>query len=153
MRVTIRKIELVPPPPPNRQPAMQRLDAYRRFVHVAMPLVPHFCKFYLASMTVTAQYISREWEYHNYVLSTKEMKGSHTADILAEDFDAVLGDWCLSGKKVGLSVTTDNAANTSLAMKKSAASPIHIRCMAPTLNISTEKALEIPGFVERSAVW
>ena len=30
--------------------------------------------------TVTAQYISREWEYHNYVLSTKEMKVSHTAD-------------------------------------------------------------------------
>lgn len=89
--------------------------------------------------TVTSQYINNDWELKNNILTTTEMIESHTAENLAAEFEEVLADWKL--KKDFITVTTDNAANISLAMKKCAV--IHLRCMAHTLNLSTQKALQI----------
>ena len=87
--------------------------------------------------TVTALYINDHWELKNVVLVTKEFGDSQTANKLSDDFETFLQSWKLS--KTNITVMTDNAANITLAMKK--CSIKHVRCMAHTLNLSSQKAL------------
>lgn len=89
--------------------------------------------------TVTVQYLDSNWNFQTKVLSTREVTESHTGENLAEDFKAVLEEWDLSIS--GVSVTTDNASNVSLAMGMCGV--IHVRCMAHTLNLATQRALGI----------
>jgi hypothetical protein len=90
--------------------------------------------------TVTSQYMNKDWEIISYVLNTQEMTESHTADNLAADFNVILEEWKLNRNSV--SVTTDNASNITLAMSKCGV--VHIRCMAHTLNLASQKALQTP---------
>lgn len=90
--------------------------------------------------TVTAQYLTDEFEFQSHVLCTTEMVESHTAENLLAEFEFVLDDWKL--QKSMISVTTDNASNISAAMAKSDV-VVHIKCMAHTLNLATQKALQV----------
>ena len=67
------------------------------------------------------------------------MMDSHTAENLATDFESTLSEWKL--KKECVTVTTDNTANILSAMDKCGLR--HFGCMAHTLNLATQKALQI----------
>ena len=67
------------------------------------------------------------------------MIDSHTTDNLATDFENVLKELGLI--KSNITVTTDNAANISAAMSK--CSIRNTKCMAHTLNMATQKALQV----------
>ena len=90
-------------------------------------------------ITVTAQLATKDWQLKEFVLTTREMIDSHTTDNLATDFENVLKEWGLI--KSNITVTTDNAANISAAMSK--CSIRNIKCMAHTLNLATQKALQV----------
>lgn len=90
--------------------------------------------------TVTAQYLTQEFEFKSYVLCTTEMLEDHTADNLQAEFEVVLDDWKLQKNRI--SVTTDNASNISAAMAQSGVA-VHVKCMAHTLNLATQKALKV----------
>lgn len=90
-------------------------------------------------ITITAQVITEKYQLEEFVLSTKECLESHTGENLANDFQKSIEEWGL--KTTEVSVTTDNAANIVLAMNK-ANVMTHIRCMAHTLNLATQKGLE-----------
>lgn len=89
--------------------------------------------------TVTAVTLSKSWQLQEYVLATEECLSSHTAENLAKDFESTLENWGLKAENV--SVTTDNAANIVLAMQK-CNTRCHIRCMAHTINLATQRGLE-----------
>lgn len=91
--------------------------------------------------TVTAQYLTDDWELESKVLVTREVIESHTAENIACDFEEILAEWQLA--KHGVSVTTDNASNITSAMNK--CSVTNIRCMAHTLNLACQKALGVPA--------
>jgi hypothetical protein len=90
-------------------------------------------------ITVTAHVINENWESQVYVLSTSELEESHTGENLSNQFDAVLQEWELTKDRI--SDTTDNAANVCLAMRLSDVQ--HVRCMAHTLNLASQKCLSI----------
>lgn len=90
--------------------------------------------------TVTAQYLNSKWNLVSKILGTREMTVSHTAQNLAEDFQEVLAEYHLSAS--GVTITTDNAANITSAMKL-VGGAANIRCMAHTLNLATQKALKV----------
>ena len=93
-------------------------------------------------ITVTAHIINESWKAESFVLSTEEFEESHTGDNLSKQFDNVLVEWNLN--KENVSVTTDNAANICLAMRLSGIK--HVKCMAHTLNLATQKCLAINQF-------
>ena len=90
-------------------------------------------------ITVTASVIDEDWKSKLYVLSTTELPESHTAENLSNQLDNVLLEWELEKEKVA--VTTDNAFNVCSAMTLSNVN--HVRCMAHTLNLGTQKCLNI----------
>ena len=62
-------------------------------------------------VTITAHYVSKEFEQRSAVLQTKMMPDSHTGINTAEILSSVAEKW---GLQVG-SLTTDNAANMRVA--------------------------------------
>lgn len=64
-----------------------------------------------AFVTVTAHFVSDSWELFDYVLSTKELRGSHTAELVAESIANTLDDFNISREAV-TAVTNDIALNT-----------------------------------------
>ena len=67
------------------------------------------------------------------------MIDSQKTDNLVTDFENVLKEWGLM--KSNITVTTDNAANISAAMSR--CSIRNIERMARTLNLATQKALQV----------
>lgn len=93
-------------------------------------------------MTVTTHCISDWWELDNYVLCTKELRGSHTAVHVAESIGSTLEDFGISQKAV-VAVTTDNALNYVNAVHNLGL--IDVPCLAHTLNLTVRKGLEVKG--------
>lgn len=92
--------------------------------------------------TITAHVITDKWQMLDFVISTTEMHGSHTAENLTEDLQHNLEKWGINLSNT--SITTDNAANIVLAIEKCNPQPMcHVRCMAHVLNLSTRKGLEV----------
>lgn len=65
-------------------------------------------------ITVTAHFISPEWELLSVVLETTRMIKSHTAENIAEELSRICNKWKILDKVC--SVVTDNTANMSSAI-------------------------------------
>ena len=65
-------------------------------------------------MAVTAHTISDDWKMKSFCLTTQEIVDAHTADIIADELSAVITEWQLDTKVLG--ITTDNARNVKNAM-------------------------------------
>lgn len=63
-----------------------------------------------AYVTVTAHFISDDWEIKNYVLKTEELREKHTAENVSECILQILGEFDIKLESV-ISVTTDNAGS------------------------------------------
>lgn len=92
-------------------------------------------------ITVTAHFIHK-WETKNYVLQTRRMDQSHTSENLSEVLTSAISEWNLQRYEQNLSLTTDNASNIVNAAKHAELSP-HIRCVAHTINLATQRGLKI----------
>ncbi|XP_037629812.1 E3 SUMO-protein ligase ZBED1-like [Sebastes umbrosus] len=93
-----------------------------------------------AYVTVTAHCISDSWELDNYVLCTKELRGSHTAVHVAESISSTLEEFDISREAV-VAVATDNALNYVNAIRNLGL--INVPCFAHMLNLAVRKGLEV----------
>ncbi len=85
-------------------------------------------------MTVTAHFITENWQIANPVLQTAE----HLAEIL----EAAVAEWKISKSNVPIPVTTDNAKNITNAVEAAGFKP-HVRCFAHTVNLAAQKGLGV----------
>ena len=92
-------------------------------------------------MSLSAHYISIDWEMCHHCLQTREVSTSHNAENLAQELRQSLDEWGIY-KKV-LIVTTDNAANIRKAIVDEM-SLTHLGCIGHTLQLSIGKALQLP---------
>ena len=76
----------------------------------------------------------------NHVLQTRAFNEAHTGQNLSTFLHDVCLEWKLSDKKPAL--VTDNARNMLLAGASAEMEP-HIRCIAHTINLSSQKALKV----------
>ncbi|KAM3876933.1 E3 SUMO-protein ligase ZBED1-like [Diretmus argenteus] len=90
-------------------------------------------------LTVTAHYVSEDWQIVSHVLQTRAVTESHTGPHLAELLSGVVDEWQLSEKDVVL--VSDNAANMISAAEVGKFP--HIKCFAHTLNLASQRALKV----------
>ncbi|KAG9280417.1 zinc finger BED domain-containing protein 1-like [Astyanax mexicanus] len=67
-------------------------------------------------MSLTAHFISPQWELQSKCLETVFFPESHTATNIAEGLRSVIQDWNLNEEKISC-ITTDNAANIKSAVR------------------------------------
>ncbi|KAM9758712.1 E3 SUMO-protein ligase ZBED1-like [Menidia menidia] len=91
-------------------------------------------------ITVTAHYVNEEWDMQSHVLQTRVFNESHTGVNLAALLQDALREWNLGEKKPAL--VTDNARNMLVAGAGAEITP-HVRCVAHTLNLASQKALKV----------
>lgn len=90
-------------------------------------------------VTITAHYISEDWNILSHVRQTRAVYESHTGAHLAELLSHVVDEWQLSHKDVML--VTDNASNM-IAAAQFGTFP-HVKCFAHTLNLASQCALKV----------
>ncbi|CAI5975359.1 unnamed protein product [Closterium sp. NIES-65] len=69
----------------------------------------------VAFMGVTAHYVTSDFQLKQAGIDFRELKGSHTGDLIADELEEVLREWGL--EKMLFAVTCDNAENNSRAMR------------------------------------
>jgi hypothetical protein len=94
-------------------------------------------------ITVTAHYIDSNWILQNKVLQTRVLNDSHTGKNIATVLTECVNEWNLQKNEVKVPIVTDNASNMDVAVKEAAMFP-HIKCLAHTVNLAAQKALNIP---------
>nr|XP_055067976.1 E3 SUMO-protein ligase ZBED1-like [Misgurnus anguillicaudatus] len=94
-----------------------------------------------AYVTVTAHVISETWEFHDFVLQTKQLRGSHTAENVAECITGILRDFAIQPDSV-VAFTTDNALNYVNAVEQHLGA-VNIPCLAHTINLAVRKGLDV----------
>lgn len=95
-------------------------------------------------MAVTAHTISDDWKMKSFCLATREIVDAHTADNIADELSAVITEWQLDTKVLG--ITTDNARNVKNAVNSLKFT--HFGCIGHTLQLSISRGLQL-GFVSR----
>ncbi|CAM4722270.1 unnamed protein product [Leuciscus chuanchicus] len=91
-------------------------------------------------VTVTAHYIDDGWVLKNHVLQTRVFNEAHTGNNLAILLQDVCREWKIEEKSPAL--VTDNARNMILAGAGAKMDP-HVRCIAHTLNLASQKAFKV----------
>ena len=91
-------------------------------------------------VTITAHYISKDWQIVSHVLQTRAVYESHTGAHMARLLLDVVEEWQLTDKSVVL--VTDNAANMICAAEIGKFP--HVKCFAHTLNLAAQRALKLP---------
>ena len=89
-------------------------------------------------ITLTAHYITPDWELKSPVLATVHLLNEHTADNIASELEKVTNKWRIKDKTV--CVVTNNAANMIAAAHISAWR--HLPCFAHTLNLAVTDAIK-----------
>ena len=98
----------------------------------------HSCSY----MAVTAHTISDDWKMKSFCLATQEIVDAHTADNIADELSAVITEWQLDTKVLG--ITTNNAINVKNAVDS--LNFTHFGCIGHTLQLSVGRGLQL-GFV------
>ena len=90
-------------------------------------------------VTITAHYI-KNFQLCSSVLQTRKMDEAHTGSNIALHLTQAAMEW----GHFPISLTTDNAANMTVAAREAHIS-IHVGCIAHTLNLASMKAIDIKG--------
>jgi len=90
-------------------------------------------------MTVTAHYITPEWEMKQHCLQTREVDKSHNSENLAKELSAAIKEWGLDGKVRVYGCTTDNTGNITNAIVDHIHF-MHLSCVGHTLQLGVEKS-------------
>ena len=95
-------------------------------------------------ITLTAHFITSDFEQKSYILATRNMPERHTSVHIEERVLQLLSEWNLE-KVSGTSIpmTTDNGSHMETAF----AGPNwkHIHCVAHTLNLCVDEGLQKPA--------
>lgn len=94
-------------------------------------------------VTIMAHIMAPNWEMTSFVLQTRPLYESHTGINIREVLRSASEDWGLERPTHLTVVLTDNARNMDIAVRDSGFGP-HIKCFAHTLNLATQKALQVP---------
>ena len=93
-------------------------------------------------ITITSSHIYNDWKVKNFVLQTRSMGESHTAENICATLQASVEEWKLPTKCGQPPVVSDNAANMVKA-KDLFQSTLFVPCFAHTLSLPVQKALKI----------
>ena len=93
-------------------------------------------------MTVTAHFVTDDWQLKECVLQTRPLHEAHTAHNIADALRAAVVEWALARPIGLLPLVTDNASNMVLAAREASFAP-HIGCFAHTINLATQRALKV----------
>lgn len=88
--------------------------------------------------TVTVHLIDKQWNLQSYVLETKKIEGSHTAQKIADSLKVTQMEWGL-GIPIG---TTDNAANEKKAFELLGWD--RLGCYGHRINLIVKNGLSVP---------
>ena len=94
-------------------------------------------------VTITAHYISPEWQLKSCVLQTWPLHASYTGVNIAAVFVGSLIEWEPRRPHQLQPIVTDNAANMVVAVREASMVP-HIACFAHTVNLAAQEPLDIP---------
>ncbi|XP_060719424.1 zinc finger BED domain-containing protein 4-like [Tachysurus vachellii] len=94
-------------------------------------------------LTVTAHYITSEWEMRSCVLQTHPIYESHTSEHLSEMLTDAVAEWKLERVNSIIPVTTDNAKNIVNATDLAAGLGPQIGCFAHTVNLAVKSAISL----------
>ncbi len=94
-------------------------------------------------LTVTAHYITSEWEMRSIVLQTRPLYESHTSEHLSTALTQAVTKWKLERCNSTIPVTTDNAKNMVNAVNATAELGPQIGCFAHTVNLAAKHAVSI----------
>ncbi|CAI5532078.1 unnamed protein product [Closterium sp. Naga37s-1] len=117
----------------------------------------------VAFVAVTCHYVTSDFQLKQAVIDFRELKGSHTGDLIADELEEVLREWGL--EKMLFAVTCDNAENNSRAMRLLAGVPYarpgsrprhppllsrwrHFGCVAHVVNLAVQAALKVDEVAE-----
>lgn len=89
-------------------------------------------------VTITAHFVPENFEMCSKILQTRELEESHTGENIGEVLRNAATEW---GCYV-TGITTDNASNMKIAARTANIS-IHLGCFAHTLNLASNKAIEV----------
>ncbi|XP_049320146.1 E3 SUMO-protein ligase ZBED1-like [Astyanax mexicanus] len=92
-------------------------------------------------LTVTAHYITPQWELRSCVLQTRPIYESHTSEFLSEKLREVVEEWKLERDNGTIPVTTDNAKNIVNAVGLTEGLGPQISCFAHTVNLAAKSAI------------
>ncbi|XP_048730602.2 E3 SUMO-protein ligase ZBED1-like [Ostrea edulis] len=92
-------------------------------------------------VTVTATFVDANWEMQNYVLQTRPMPESHTAENVASVIREACKEWKLPSPLGPPPLVSDNAANMLKAGQIIGC--IHIGGLAHTLNLAAQRSLKV----------
>ena len=96
--------------------------------------------------------VKSDWQFEHFVLESKELPGSHTAEHLAEAIiiKESLSAWKIQDSQISC-VTIDNASNIVEAVDKllkwphlPCFGPTYVPCFGHTLNLAVKSGLAIP---------
>ena len=95
-------------------------------------------------ISITAHFlkVKFDWQFEHFVLESKELPGSHTAEHLAEAIKESLSAWKILDSQISC-VTIDNASNIVKAVDQLLKWP-HLPCFGHTLNLAVKAGLAIP---------
>uniref|UniRef100_A0A3B4FMZ3 BED-type domain-containing protein n=1 Tax=Pundamilia nyererei TaxID=303518 RepID=A0A3B4FMZ3_9CICH len=92
-------------------------------------------------VTITAHYLTADWQLLSYVLQARTLHESHTGANIANLLQNTPQEWGIADKN--LVVVTDNASNMTIATQL--AGYLHVKCFAHTLNLASQRALNLPA--------
>ena len=93
-------------------------------------------------ITITTHFMRSDWTIANYVLQTRPLHLSHTGINIGEVLKEAINEWKLKRPHGMLACVTDNASNMHIAAETAELFP-HIGCFAHTINLASQRALEI----------
>ena len=90
-------------------------------------------------LTLTAHFIDNDFDYHNYVLATREVNERHTGVNTANEILNLVSEFGIKKEKVA-GIVTDNASNMVVCGEELGLE--HFRCFGHTLQLSINGAFD-----------
>ena len=98
-------------------------------------------------MTVTAHFVSNEYELKSYILQTQELDERLTAEHLAKEFENCALEWGLNKP----TIVSDNASNILIAVK--ILNWRSVPCLAHTINLAALRINFVSKILAKSQVY
>uniref|UniRef100_A0A8C9WTI1 HAT C-terminal dimerisation domain-containing protein n=1 Tax=Sander lucioperca TaxID=283035 RepID=A0A8C9WTI1_SANLU len=94
-------------------------------------------------VTITAHFITADWEMRSLVLQTHPLYKSHTSTHLAQVLTQAVEEWKIKRPSTSnIPVTTDNAKNQINAVNEAGLGP-QIGCFAHVVNLASQKGISV----------
>ncbi|XP_059902138.1 E3 SUMO-protein ligase ZBED1-like [Gadus macrocephalus] len=93
-------------------------------------------------VTISAHFITADWEMRSPVLQTRPLYENHTGSHLAQVLTQAVEEWKIKRPTTNIPVTTDNAKNLINAVNEAGLGP-QIGCFAHVVNLASQKGISV----------